>query len=94
MSELVLERTFKADPATVFEHVTNPELVLQWWGPESMSIPEHQLDLSKPGIWHSTMVNAEGGRYKVSGEVTAVEPPYSVEFTWGLSLIHIYAADD
>jgi uncharacterized protein YndB with AHSA1/START domain len=31
----------------------------------------------------SVMINAEGGRYKVSGEVIQVDPPRSVEFTWG-----------
>ncbi len=29
------------------------------------------------------MQNAEGGRYKVSGQVTHVDPPNSVGFTWG-----------
>ena len=29
------------------------------------------------------MVNAEGNRFKVSGEVTRIDPPKSVEFTWG-----------
>ncbi len=28
-------------------------------------------------------VNAEGGRHKASGVVVAVDPPKSVEFTWG-----------
>ena len=82
MSELVMERTFPSNPETVFKHLTQSELVLQWWGPESMSIPEHQLDLTQPGPWTSTMVNAEGGSYKVSGEVVSVNPPDSLEFTW------------
>jgi len=29
------------------------------------------------------MTNAEGDRYKVTGEVLALDPPNSVEFTWG-----------
>ena len=29
------------------------------------------------------MMNAEGKRFKVSGEVTRVSPPTRVEFTWG-----------
>ncbi|MZR31957.1 SRPBCC family protein [Sneathiella litorea] len=83
MSTLKMERTFSADPATVFSFLTQPQNILKWWGPEGMTVPEHNLDFSKPGKWMSVMVNAEGGRYKVTGEVIKVDPPRSVELTWG-----------
>ena len=83
MSTLKLEREFKADPKTVFAFITKAENVAQWWGPEGYGLKEAMLDLSQPGAWTSTFVNAEGGLHKVSGEVTAVDPPNSVEFTWG-----------
>ena len=82
MTDLTLERNFSADPETVFDFVTKTENLLKWWGPESMTLPEHQLDFSKAGPWFSVMANAEGGRYKVTGEVLAVDPPNSVEFSW------------
>jgi len=83
MSELRIERTFESDPETVFEFVTEGEKLLQWWGHEGMTIPEHNLDFSGPGPWMATLVGAEGGPYKMSGEVINVDPPNSVEFTWG-----------
>ena len=83
MTDLRIERTLKADVETVFGYITQTEHLVKWWGPEGMTVPEHNLDLSKPGSWTSTMVNAEGGKYKVSGEVLSVDPPNSVEFTWG-----------
>ena len=82
MSDLVLERRFAADAETVFAYVTETQNLLKWWGPEGMTLPEHDLDLSAPGAWMSVMVGAEGGRHKVSGQVLAVEPPRAVEFTW------------
>lgn len=82
MSELRIERTFPAAPETVFDYLTNTEYLLQWWGPEGISISEHNLDLSRPGPWTSTMTNAEGTHYKVSGEVLAFDQPHAVEFTW------------
>ena len=83
MTELRLERHFKADPKTVYDFVTKAENLVKWWGPEGMHVPEGDLDLTKAGKpWSSVMVNAEGGRHKVTGEVVAVEPPESVEFTW------------
>ena len=83
MSEVRIERTFESDPETVFAFVTEGEKLLKWWGHEGMTIPEHNLDFSEPGPWMATLVGAEGGRYKMSGEVVAVDPPNSVEFTWG-----------
>ncbi|MAZ03785.1 MAG: hypothetical protein CMN56_11670 [Sneathiella sp.] len=82
MSDLTLERTFSADPKTVYAFVTEEAKLLQWWGPEGMTVPEYSLDLTRPGPWSSVMVNAEGERYKVTGEVVAVDPPHSVELTW------------
>ncbi len=83
MTELRIERTFKSDPETVFAFVTQTKHLLKWWGPEGMHIPEHDLDLSRPGPWSSTMVGSQGNRHKVTGEVISIDPPHSVEFTWG-----------
>lgn len=83
MSVYTTERNFDVDPEIVFSFVTQTEHLLKWWGPEAMSIKEHNLDLSRLGPWSSTMTNAEGGIHKMSGEVIVLEPPKSVEFTWG-----------
>jgi uncharacterized protein YndB with AHSA1/START domain len=82
MAELTLERHFDADPKTVFEFVTQTGHLLEWWGPEGMNVPEHALDFSKLGPWFSIMRNSDGHNYKVSGQVTSVNPPHSVGFTW------------
>jgi uncharacterized protein YndB with AHSA1/START domain len=83
MSVLKLVREFSQDPQTVFTFVTQTENLLKWWGPEGMSVPEHNLDFTKTGSWSSVMVNKEGRRHMVTGKVTRVDPPNSVEFTWG-----------
>ncbi|WP_324754117.1 SRPBCC domain-containing protein [Roseovarius sp. Pro17] len=83
MSTLTLERTFPHPPEHVFSYLTEPKNLLKWWRPESMSMKEHNLDFSRPGPWSSTLINAEGGLHKMSGNVVAVDPPRSVEFTWG-----------
>lgn len=83
MSELRIERKFAANPETVFAFVTKTENLLKWWGPEGITVLEHELDLSRTGSWSSVMVSDEGQRYKVTGEVLNIDPPRSVEFTWG-----------
>lgn len=83
MTRLVLERRLPADAETVFAFVTRPEHIAKWWGPEGMTCPVLDIDLTETGAWTTTMANADGARYKVSGEVLEVEPPRRVAFTWG-----------
>lgn len=65
----------------MFDFVTRTEHLIKWWGPEGTTIGEHDLDLSRPGPWFFVLVDPSGGRHRVSGEVLAVTPPRSVEFT-------------
>ncbi|WP_166417199.1 SRPBCC family protein [Cochlodiniinecator piscidefendens] len=83
MTELRIERSFDVPPETLFAFITQTNHLLEWWGPEGLHVPEHDLDFSKTGPWFSVMVNPEGQRYKVSGQVTSVNAPMSVGFTWG-----------
>ncbi|WP_172298084.1 SRPBCC domain-containing protein [Pseudoruegeria sp. HB172150] len=82
MPTLTIERRLDADVEKVFAFVTRTENLLKWWGPEGMHVPEHQLSFEETGPWMSVMQNAEGQRFKVSGQVTHVDPPKSVGFTW------------
>ena len=83
MTVLTLERTLPAPQQTVFEFISMHENLLKWWGPEGMHVPEGDLDFTETGGWYSVMQNAEGARFKVSGQVTKVSPPDLVAFTWG-----------
>lgn len=82
MSELTLERHYNSSPETVFAFVTQADLLLRWWGPEGITLPEHKLGFTRLGPWMSVMKGSEGQTYKVSGEVLHVDPPNSVEFSW------------
>lgn len=82
MADLILERKLGAPIDRVFQFVTQPENLTQWWGPEGMTVPEGDLNFSRLGPWDSVMMNSEGQKYKVSGTVTAIDPPSSVAFTW------------
>ena len=82
MTDLRLEREFPLPPERLFGWISTAERLLQWWGPEGMHVPEGDLDFSRTGPWYSVMTNGEGQRYKVSGQVTHVDAPHSLGFTW------------
>lgn len=83
MGTVTLERSFKADRTKVFDYVSRTEHILKWWGPETGTIPEHNIAFDKIGPWMVVIRNAEGKLFKVSGHVTHVDPPTSIGFTWG-----------
>lgn len=82
MSDLVITRVFRAGIDHVYDYISKPEHVLEWWGPEGMSVPIQKLDFGTPGPWHSTMQAPDGRQFHVSGDVVDVDPPNRVAFTW------------
>ncbi|MCB1338461.1 MAG: SRPBCC domain-containing protein [Maritimibacter sp.] len=82
MTDLTLTRDLRSAPEKVFEFITRTPHLLTWWGPEGMHISEHALSFETTGPWMSVMTNAAGQNYKVSGQVTHVDPPHSIGFTW------------
>jgi len=83
VTDVSIERVFSALQEKVFSFITETENLLKWWGPEGISIAENNLNFSACGPWFSVMVNGEGQKLKVSGQVTSVDSPNSVSFTWG-----------
>ena len=82
MAELTIERQLNAPIETVFAFVTKHDNLMKWWGPEGMTLPDIALDFTSPGPWHSVMENDKGQKFTVSGQVTSVDAPNSVGFTW------------
>jgi len=83
MTDLRIEREFNVSPERLFAAISTQSDLLQWWGPEGMHVPKGDLDFTRTGPWFSVMQDGDGQQYKVSGQVTHVDPPKSVGFTWG-----------
>lgn len=82
MVDVRLEREFGVSPEKLFRFVSGAKELMQWFGPEGVSVPDNDLDFSREGPWFAVMSNADGPFAKVSGHVTHVDPPRSVGFTW------------
>ena len=83
MIDIRLERDFRVSPQRLFAAITSGAELVSWWGPESCAVTNHQLDFTTTGPWFAEIGNDEGDRWKMSGQVTHVDPPRSVGFTWG-----------
>jgi uncharacterized protein YndB with AHSA1/START domain len=80
MSVLRIDRHYAVTPEQMFAYVTEPESLLQWWGPEGTTAVEAKLDLAQLGPW-SLVLQTPRGPFTMQGVVMRVDPPRAVEFT-------------
>jgi uncharacterized protein YndB with AHSA1/START domain len=83
MTDLTLERHFPVAPEMVFEHLTKQEHLKDWLGPVTMRCVDIDMNLTADAKWYAVIENSEGQTHKMSGQVTNIDPPHTVDFTWG-----------
>jgi uncharacterized protein YndB with AHSA1/START domain len=75
--EIVIERTFNAPAAIVFEAWTRPELVQRWWAPRTFRdvMLTCEADVRPGGRYRYVMQAGAGRRMAFSGRYLEVSPP-------------------
>jgi uncharacterized protein YndB with AHSA1/START domain len=77
-TQVDVTRVFDAPREAVFAAFTDPEQVMQWWGPEHFDVPRESvtIDLREGGRYDLTMVQKDGGQeYPVRQEILELDPP-------------------
>ena len=87
--EIVFARVVDASREVAFRAWTDPSQIVQWFGPEGMSIETHEIDIRVGGIWRFDMVTPDGTRYGNRMEFLRIEKPILFEVNHGSD-----AADD
>jgi len=87
-ADIEFVRDYPVALTRLWRAVTEPVQLIQWFGPEGVYLETCQMDFTKTGPWHCTMVGKESGQqFKNSGQITSVRPPEngkgSISFTWG-----------
>ncbi|MDP2327725.1 MAG: SRPBCC family protein [Dehalococcoidia bacterium] len=68
-TEIVLGRTFNAPPALVWQALTTPAHLRNWWGPTWMELAECEMDVRVGGRWRFVQRDPKtGDLYPFSGE--------------------------
>ena len=79
---LRLERLIAVPPERAFALWTDPNLLVQWWGPEGYQIPAHTLDVRRGGKWATTLRGTDGLLRTVSGIYRTFDPPKRLVMSW------------
>lgn len=70
-----VERLFDAPRELVFKAFTEPERLMQWWGPRTYETDVCTIDLRVGGIWHYRMRSETGDAAWGRAEYQEITPP-------------------
>lgn len=76
----VVTRTFDAPRELVFAVLTEPEHLLQWWGPKGVHMDTCSLDLRPGGTFLYGLRTPDGSELWGKWVFRVVEPPAHIEF--------------
>ena len=85
--EVTVTRVVQASPERVFRAWTDPELLVQWWGPRGFGNVDCEVDLRVGGTFRITMVGGDelaefaGQRSPVRCVYTEIDAPRKLAFT-------------
>ncbi|MDU0312427.1 SRPBCC family protein [Phycicoccus sp. M110.8] len=74
-SDIVITRQFAAPAQLVYDAMTRPEHVRQWWGAGHGTMTTCEVDLRVGGRWHFAQVTPDGHEVSFSGEYLELDPP-------------------
>jgi uncharacterized protein YndB with AHSA1/START domain len=82
MTSVTLVRRIKARPSIVFDAVTTPEGIAQWWGPDSGPVLIAEADPRKGGRYRVRFRMLDGTEHECSGEYLDILRPERVVMSW------------
>jgi uncharacterized protein YndB with AHSA1/START domain len=80
--EIVTTREFDAPLELVFDVLTKPEHVRNWFAPFTDVVTECSIDLRVGGSYHIVFVTEDGRECSFRGTYLEVEPPTRTVATW------------
>ena len=79
---LTIKRRIAAPPAQVYAAWTDPQKLMQWFGPEGATMISAQTDARVGGRYHIVFRTPDGEEHDVSGTYSDVVPNERLTFSW------------
>ena len=73
--KVVIERIFDAPREVVWDVITDPALIPQWWGPEKYPTRVERMDVEVGGRWRFISSDGDGNEFAFYGVYKEIEPP-------------------
>lgn len=79
---VLLTRDFNAPRDLVWQAMTNPEYVRQWWGPRGTSLTVCEIDFRPGGTWRFVEQGSDGVEHPFKGEYREIVAPEKIVQTF------------
>ena len=85
-AELEMTRVYNAPRELVWKAWTDPDMLKQWWGPDNVTIPECEVNLTVGGKIYIVMEAGEamgpykGTKWPMLGQFTLIEPKTKISY--------------
>ena len=81
--EVVMARVVDADPDTAFRAWTDPDQIVQWFGPAGFEIRTQEIDIRVGGVWRFEMIAPDGTVFPNRMTFLRIEASRVIEFIHG-----------
>jgi uncharacterized protein YndB with AHSA1/START domain len=81
--EIIVLREFNASRELVWEAMTNPRHVVNWWGPRGFTTTIEEMDFRVGGVWRHVMHGPDGTKYPNKSIFEEIVKPERIVFQHG-----------
>ncbi|HSY16938.1 MAG TPA: SRPBCC family protein [Candidatus Acidoferrales bacterium] len=81
--EIIITREFQAPRELVWEAMTNPKHVVNWWGPRGFSTTIETMDFRVGGAWKHVMQGPDGTKYPNHSVFEEIVKPERIAYSHG-----------
>ena len=81
--EIFIAREFNAPRELVWEAMTNPKHVVNWWGPRGFTTTIEEMDFRVGGVWQHVMRGPDGVNYPNKSIFKEIVKPEKIVFSHG-----------
>ncbi len=80
-NNLYLKRKFPCAIDRLYEWLTDPEYVVQWFGPRQFKLLKMTSDLREGGTYSIILERPDRSRFEMRGSYLLLDPPYELHFS-------------
>jgi uncharacterized protein YndB with AHSA1/START domain len=82
VTSLTIVRKIAARPSVVFEALTTPQGIVQWWGPDDGPVLVAETDVRVGGRFRVRFRMLDATEHEASGEYLELNPPERIAMSW------------
>ena len=81
-NKIYVNRKFNCAQSTLFEWLTNPQLIAQWFGPKQLTIGKVESDVQIGGNYSIELQKPNGQNIYIEGEYLELNSPENLTYTF------------